>query len=267
MKAIRYIVSILLILACLGLLGYQYYMQGSLERNQMIRAALIIVGAILSLMRKPQAKVTNKKAVYAKAYSEYIQNAFQDTPKLERQFYDAVHLYNQSKLDKAAAKLEKLRKECQSTAEMRAVTVFTALCLDEMQIYDKAITQYQAALSIRNSSSLRSNMGLCYQRLGNFEEAQLCYEQAIELDPKNAYAINNLSALYFRLGNYDEALDVAAEAIEVNPKMRQALTTAAICCGILGYEEDYQQYYRQAVANGADGKQIKEIIKNLDPCL
>ena len=267
MKALRFILFGLLILVALGLLGYQYYTQGSLESSQIIRAALIIIGAILSLMRKPHPKIANKKAAYAKAYSEYIQNAFQDSPKLERRFYNAVHLYNQNKLDKAVEEFEKLRKECQSTTELRAVTVFAALCLDEMQIYDKAITQYQAALSMRNSSSLRSNMGLCYQRIGDFEEAQRCYEDAIDLDPKNAYAINNLSALYFRLGNYDEALDVAVEAINVNPKMRQALTTAAICCGILGYEEDYQQYYRQAVANGADGKQIKEIIKNLDPCL
>ena len=136
-----------------------------------------------------------------------------------------------------------------------------------MQVYDKAITQYQAALSMRNSSSLRSNMGLCFQRLGDFQEAEQCYEQAMQLDPKNAYAINNLSALYFRLGYYDEALDIAVEAIEVSPKMRQALTTAAICCGILGYDEEYQQYYRQAVANGADGNRIKQVIKNMDPCL
>ena len=267
MKALRYVLCILLIIACLGLLGYQYYNQGHLETQQVTKAVLIIAGAVLSMLRKPQAKVTNKKATYAKAYSEYIQNAFQDSPKQERQFYDAVHLYNLNKPDKAIGKLEKLRKDCRNSNELRAVTVFTALCLDEMQVYEKAIVQYQAALSMRNSSSLRSNMGLCYQKLGNYEEAENCYGQAMQLDPKNAYAINNLSALYFRLGNYDEALDIAVEAIEVNPKMRQPLTTAAICCGILGYDEEYQQYYRQAVANGADGNRIKEIIKNMDPSL
>lgn len=267
MKALRYILCCLLILACLGLLGYQYYSQGHLDSQQITKAVLIIIGSILTMLRKPKPKVANKKAAYAKAYSEYIQNAFHDSPKLERQFYDAVHFYNLNKPDKAVAKLDKLRKECQNSNELRAVTVFTALCLDDMQLYEKAITNYQAALNIRNSSSLRSNMGLCFQRLGDFQEAEQCYEQAMKLDPKNAYAINNLSSLYFRMGNYDEALDIAVEAIEVNPKMRQALTTAAICCGILGYEDEYQQYYRQAVASGADGKKIKEIIKNMDPVL
>lgn len=267
MKALRYILFTLLIIAALGLLGYQIFIEKDLDANQITKAALIIVGAILSILRKPQPKISNKKATYAKAYSEYIQNAFQDSPKQERQFYDAVHLYNLNKPDKAVEKLEKLRKDCQNSNELRAVTVFTALCLDEMQLYEKAIAQYQAALNIRNSSSLRSNMGLCYQKLGNYEEAENCYGQAMQLDPKNAYAINNLSALYFRLGNYDEALDIAVEAIEVDGSMRQALTTAAICCGILGYTEEYERYYRQAVSNGADGKRIKELIKSMDASL
>lgn len=265
MKALRYILFSLLILACIGLLGYQYLSQGHLETSQVTRALLVIVGSIMSMLKKPKAKVSNKKATYSKAYSEYIQNAFQNSPKLERQFYDAVHLYNLNKPDKAVAKLEKLRKECENSGDLRAVTVFTALCLDEMQLYEKAIVQYQAALSTRNSSSLRSNIGLCYQHLGNYQEAERCYEQAIQLDSKNAYAINNLSALYFRLGNYDAALDTAMDAIEVDRKMRQALTTAAICCGILGYTDEYEQYYRQAVSNGADGARIKQVIKNMNP--
>ena len=55
------------------------------------------------------------------------------------------------------------------------------------------------------------------------------------------------------------------DAIEVDGKMRQALTTAAICCGILGYTDEYEQYYRQAVSNGADGARIKQVIKNMNP--
>ena len=45
------------------------------------------------------------------------------------------------------------------------------------------------------------------------------------------------------------------------------LTTAAICCGIMGFKEEYEQYYRRAVANGADGNKIKNIIKGLDPTI
>ena len=264
MKALRYILFGILILACLGLIGYQYLSQGYLETNQITRCGIILVGAVLSMLRKPRTTVSNKKAAYSKAYEEHIQGAFQDAPKLEKQFYDALHFYNQNKPAKAISKLEKLRKECQHSKDLRAVTVFTALCLDDMQLFDKAINQYQAAINIRDSSSLRSNMGLCYQKIGNYEDALACYEKAMELDPKNAYAVNNLSALHFRLGDFEEALEIAEDAIAINAKMQQPLTTAAICCGILGDTEKYEKYYRQAVSNGANGKAIKEIIRNMD---
>ena len=265
MKALRYILCSLLIVACLGLLVYQFHANKHLEAKDVTRSVLIILGAVLSMLRKPKNKAISPKSTYEKAYSTYVQNAFHDSPKLEKQLYRAIHDYNLNKPGKAIDKLKKLRKECQRTNELRAVSIFTGLCLDDMQLYEQAIEQYQAAASMGNSSMLQSNMGLCYQKIGNFEEAERHYEQATKLDPKNAYALNNLSALYFRQGNYDYALDVAMEAIAIDGKMRQALTTAAICCGILGYEEEYQQYYQQAVASGADGKQIKQIIKNMDP--
>lgn len=264
MKALRYILYGLLILVCLGLLGYQYISQGYLETSQITKCGLIIIGTVLSMLKKPRTKVSNKKAAYSKAYEEHIQGAFENSPKLESQFYNALHLYNLNKPAKALTKLEALRKECTNSNEIRAVTIFIALCLDDMQLFDKAITQYQAAISIRDSSSLCSNMGLCYQKIGNYEDALACYEKAMVLDPKNAYAINNLSALYFRLGDFEKALAIAEEAITVNAKMQQPLTTAAICCGIMGDTDKYEQYFRQAVSNGADGKAIKEIIRNMD---
>lgn len=265
MKALRYIVCCLLIAACLGLLAYQFFVEKHLETKDVTRAVLIMLGAVLSMLRKPKGKVINPKATYEKAYAEFIHNAFHDSPKLEKQLYSAVHCYNQSKPDKALKTLSKLRKECQRTNELRAVSIFSALCLDDMQLYEQAIEQYLAAASMGNSSTLQSNVGLCYQKIGNFEEAERRYDLAVQLDPKNPYARNNLSALYFRQGNYDDALDVAMEAIALDGTMRQALTTAALCCGILGYQDEYEQYYRQAVANGADGTVIKNIIQNMDP--
>lgn len=267
MKALRYILCSLLIVACLGLLAYQFFVEKQLETKDITRAVIIILGAVLSMLRKPKSKVISPKATYEKAYREFIHNAFHDSPKLEKLLYRAIHFYNQSKPDKAVTILGKLRKECQRTNELRAVSIFTALCLDDMQLYEQAIEQYQVAASMGNNSTLQSNMGLCYQKIGNYEEAERRYDLAAQLDPKNAYARNNLSALYFQQGNYDDALDIAMEAIAIDGKMRQALTTAAICCGILGYTEEYEQYYHQAVANGADGSKIKEIIKNMDASL
>ena len=127
MKALRYIIPGLLIAAVAGLMCYQAFVEQQLESRNLVRGILIIAGAILTMIRVPKHKVVNKKAVYQKAYDEFIQNAFYDDPKLEKQFYKAVHNYAQSKPSAAISKLEKLRRESHRTNDLRAVTVFTAL--------------------------------------------------------------------------------------------------------------------------------------------
>ena len=265
MKALRFILPILLILAVIGLLVYEGLVAKNLESGNMVRGGLIIAGAIATMFKKPrQRPVANKKALYQKAYPEFIQEPFAEDPKLEKKFYDAVHDYNRSKPEAAIAKLEKLRRECQRTADLRAVTVFTALCLNDLGRYQEALQQYDAARKIRDCSTLASNMGLCAYRLGNLRQAQDCYEEALSLDSNNAFAYNNLSTLYFAVGDYESALEAAEDAISCNEKMPQALSTAAICAKLLGDESAYESYYRRAVAAGYDGDRIKRVIKKLD---
>ena len=265
MKALRFILPILLILAVIALLAYQGLVEKSLETSDLTKGLIIILGSIGTMLKKPrQRPVANKKALYQKAYPEFIQEPFAEDLKLEKKFYDAVHDYNRDKPAAAIAKLEKLRRECQRTADLRAVTVFTGLCLDDMGRYQEALQQYDAARKIKDCSTLASNMGLCKQRLGHFDRAAELYEEAIRLGSHNAIAYNNLSALFFAQGEYEDALDAARDALECNAKLPQALSTAAICCKLLGYEADYETYYRRVVAAGYDGEKIKRVIKKLD---
>ena len=265
MKALRFILPLLVILGVLGLLAYEGLVAKNLDSSNIVRGGLIIIGAFITMFKKPkQPPVANKKALYQKAYPEFIREPFADEPKLEKQFYDAVHDYNRNKPSAAVAKLEKLRRECRNTSELRSVTVFTALALDDMGRYPESLELYDAARKIKDCSTLASNMGLCCNRLGDFERAAALYEEAIQLDSNNAYAYNNLSALYFAQGQYENSLDAAKDALECNAKLPQALSTAAICCKLLGYEEDYNLYYRRAVAAGYDGDKIKRVIKKLD---
>lgn len=265
MKALRYVLSGLLVTAVVALLCYQGFVQENLTSGNLTRGLLIIAASIASLLKKPrQRPVANKKALYQKAYPEFIQEPFSEDPKLEAKFYNAVHDYNRNKPSAAIEKLEALRKECHRTSDLRAVAVFTALCLDDLKRYDEALMHYQAARNIRDCSTLAGNMGLCCYRMGNFEKAEGYYKEAILLDSRNAYAYNNWSTLFFAQGDYEQALGKARDAISCNEKMPQALSTAAICCKLLAMEEEYTAYYRRAVAAGYDGEKIKQVIKMLD---
>ena len=266
MKALRYILSGAVIVAVIGLMCYQTFVEKNLDSGNITRGLLIIAGAVISMVKPPrQRTVMNKKALYQKAYPEFILDNFSDDPKLQKTFYQAVDDYNRNKSSAAIAKLIKLRQLCQRSSDMYSVTAFTALCMDDLSQHQEAIKLYDAALKIRDSSTLHSNMGLCYQKIGDFQNAEECYHRAARSDPQNNFAWNNLGALYFRKGNYETALEYVEKAIALDAKMPQALSNAAIFSYLLGDKEKYEKYYRQAVANGYDGKKIKYAIQSIDP--
>ena len=268
MKALKYILYGLVIAAAAGLLVYQGFVTKDLTTGNLTKAILIIAAAIAGMFRpQKRKKVSNKKALYQKAYGEYIQNAFYDDPKLEKRFYDAVDDYNFDRCAAAIEKLNKLRKECQRTADLHAVTVFTALCCEDMQLHDEAAAHYEAAVRIRDNSSLHSNRAMCLLRAGKPEEAEAALQQAVRLDPKNDSAWNNWAVLCFCQGDYRQALVYYEKAMEIDSRLPQSLGGAAVCCALLGEQAQYESYYRRAVAAGYSGEKIKNTVKAMDPSL
>lgn len=268
MKALRYILYGLLATAIVGLVCYQAFVEKNLDSGNLVKAGLILAGILLSLLRPRKARYAgSKKVLYQKAYGEFIQGAFTDDSKLEKKFYSALHDYNNSKPQAGIKKLLELRKECQHTADIYAVTVFTGLCLDDLGLYDEAVNAYEDALRIRPNATLTSNLGLCYQRLGNLKQAEAAYKQSIGLDPNNPFVYNNIAAMHFHNADYETALDYAKQALDCNPNMKEALGLAAMCFALLGQEDEYKEYYRRAVAAGQDGQKLKAKIKSLDPAL
>lgn len=267
MKKLPYILYGLLAAAMVGLLIFDYMPDKSIDRDTLTRAGLLMAGLVLSILKfrsRTTRSVSNKKALYTKAYADYIENVFPEDKKLQKLFFDAVDDYNQDKPAAGVAKLEKLLGSCVRRSDRYAVTVFLALCLDEMQVYDKAAEQYRAALSIKPHSSLASNLGLVLERMGRAEESAAAYEQAIRLDPGNANAWNNVAQQYLRNGDYEKALEMAAKATQLNPKLYQAHNALAICSYMLGDMDAYEQHYRRAVSNGANGERIKAFIASLN---
>lgn len=267
MKKLPYILYALLTAALIGLLVWDYMPDKAIEPANLSRAGLLLLGLVLSVLKlssRTTRSVSNKKALYSKAYAEYIENVFPEDKKLQKQFFDAVDDYNHDKPAAGAAKLEKLRPSCVRRSDIYAVTVFRALCLDEMQVYDKAAQQYRAALSIKPNSALASNLGLVLDRAGKEAEATAAYEQALRLDQGNANAWNNLAQQHLRNGRYEEALDAAENAAKLNPKLAPAHNALAISSYMLGDMEAYEQHYRRAVSNGSNGERLKAYIASLD---
>ena len=267
MKKLPYILYALLAVALVALLVFDYMPDKAIDRSNLSRAGLLLAGLVLSVLKlssRSTRKVSNKKALYTKAYSEYIQNVFAEDKKLEKIFFAAVDDYNQDKPAAGVAKLEKLMGSCVNRNDRYAVTVFMALCLSDMHLYDKAAEQYRAAVAMKPNSALYSNLALALERTGKDEEADAAYEQAVRIDPSNANAWNNMAQKQMRNGNYEEALELAGKAAQLNPKLAPAHNALAICSYMLGDLESYEQHYRRAVSNGSKGEWIKAYIASLD---
>ncbi|MBE5888920.1 MAG: tetratricopeptide repeat protein [Lachnospiraceae bacterium] len=267
MKKLQYIIYAILLLVIVGLVAFDYYPDQTLDQNTITRAALLFIGTLLSIVKtatRSNREVSNKKATYSKAYPEFIGNAFSHSPKLEKSFYDALDDFNNGRYASAIKKFEKLRLQCQTTDDIYAVTTFQAICYNRLQHYQKAIELYQDATHLRPNSTLISNMGNCYSNLGLPEEAVDSYHQAIKVDPQNILPYNNLAQLYVQMGEYTKAADFAKQALNINAKYPLALSAMAISSYMLGDMDDYESYYRLAVANGYDGNVLKEYIRSLD---
>jgi len=81
---------------------------------------------------------------------------------------------------------------------------------------DHAITEYRSAAKKLPLAYL--HIGNAYFQKKEWVEAERCYKKAIEKDPKNADAHNNLAWLYYRkVENLDLAECLASKAIKLNP--------------------------------------------------
>jgi tetratricopeptide (TPR) repeat protein len=84
--------------------------------------------------------------------------------------------------------------------------------------YARAITCYDKAIEMDPKDAYAwHNKGVSLQNLGRDEDALTCYDKAIEIDPKDAVAWSNKGASLGCLGRYEEALTCYNKAIEIDP--------------------------------------------------
>jgi tetratricopeptide (TPR) repeat protein len=97
---------------------------------------------------------------------------------------------------------------------------------DEMQ-FGAAVTKLQRAIQIDpNFMKAYDNLGLCYEALGNHDEAVRTYQDAIRLNrqknPSSPWPPLNLGALLIKLGRLEEAESILQESLRYDPKFPQA---------------------------------------------
>ncbi|WP_375509532.1 tetratricopeptide repeat protein [uncultured Nostoc sp.] len=82
---------------------------------------------------------------------------------------------------------------------------------------------------------------------GNYEGAVEDFNQAIELDPKNALAYNRRGDAYYRLGDYEQAQADSSQAILLNPQDANAYFDRGFALSELGKYKEAIADYTQAI--------------------
>jgi len=87
---------------------------------------------------------------------------------------------------------------------------------------DRAIECYEQALQLQPKDRLLwNNLGTLLYRVGRTEDAIRCYNKALEVDATFAQAWNNRGAAFEALGRVDEALYCYDKCIELAPRERE----------------------------------------------
>ena len=91
------------------------------------------------------------------------------------------------------------------------------------EIIDRKIYEEANTFSIsREKSKFHAYRGDAYNAVGDYQNANEDYTEAINLDPENDEAYNNQGTVYFELGEHHKAEDSFIKAINLNPELDAA---------------------------------------------
>lgn len=82
----------------------------------------------------------------------------------------------------------------------------------------------------------------------NFGNAILKFKKAIEIDPKFAFAWDNLGISYRKTNQYEEAITAYKKSLEINPKGRMPLMNIAVTYNLKKEYDAAIQYYNKFIS-------------------
>ena len=261
-KTILRILLICIVLAVMALYLYDLIVNREPPTKNLVRICCLILLCAVAFVRTFQPGYKRSLSFYEMQYADILGNAFQSQPFWKKKLLCATRLYNESKYDKALDYLMDLKHRAETHDDHYAVNLFAGLCFTDMGLYEHAAQVYQQLIDSGCANSrIFSNLGHVQMKSGEHKMALKNYEIALEYDPNNAYAVNNIAQAHFQMYEFDEAIEFAKKALESNPKLDQASTLLAITYALLNDKENSEKYFHIAINCGRDPKEIKEAIE------
>ncbi len=121
------------------------------------------------------------------------------------------------------------------------------------QRLEREVLPYRQALAVNSKDiDARLQIGTIYARNGIMDVAQREFDAVLELDPRNASALNNRGNLYFGRGDFERALDAYRTAEELDPADAGIRLNAALALYRLGKLAEARDKFREAARLKSD---------------
>ncbi len=168
--------------------------------------------------------------VIAKKREDYLKLGLaqaKETPENPRPYYEVGMIY------KNTGKYEEAKKCFEKVAELNPKYKLVLTNLGD--IYAKsgettrAIEAYKQSIAEKNDENAYINFGMLCYKIGKSEDAIKLLKKAVELNPKNPIAYNNLGLLLTKTKKYREALAVFEVALKETslPKFQRVIEVIA----------------------------------------
>jgi Flp pilus assembly protein TadD len=109
---------------------------------------------------------------------------------------------------------------------------------------EAAISHFEGALAAREDTSSYNGMGVAYDMMGKYREAQAFYRAGLDLEPKNLSLRNNLGLSLALSGRYDEAVPVLRAVAAAPGATKRYRLNLALAYGLAGEMEEARKIAR-----------------------
>lgn len=104
---------------------------------------------------------------------------------------------------------------------------------DKMRVLDK---QNEKSVSNNEEALKAYSKGIAELEKEGYKKALVHFENAVKIDPKFAFAWDNVGICYRKLGDYDKALNAYKKSLEIDPQGMMPLQNIAI---VYMYKKEY----------------------------
>ncbi|KPK74563.1 MAG: hypothetical protein AMJ89_05980 [candidate division Zixibacteria bacterium SM23_73] len=157
-------------------------------------------------------------------------------------------------------------KKAVSVVENERYVGNLGICYAKVGRYQEAIAMFKKQIQMNpNSAKAYNNLGMALSGVGEYEESQKQYEMSIKVDPYYFKAYSNLGGLLTQMGRYQEALKALKVAIQINPNYFEAHGNLALLYNRLGKPKEvipfFQAYLKR---NPKDYQRVQQLLEKMN---